>query len=163
MFHDRESTENAYKTLQEKGYTKDEINIVMSGDTLKKQFSGNHKHTEFGTYTIKNATYDSTIVSNDSTIADVIGSNGRSVIERGNVIILVGPISSGISGSGASGIPGGIIAALVDSGFSRASANIYEAGIKKGDIVLGVQIHNEEDAKYLKNDWRTNKVEEIHI
>lgn len=29
MFRDRESTENAYKTMQEKGYTKDEINIIM--------------------------------------------------------------------------------------------------------------------------------------
>lgn len=38
MFRDRESTENAYNTMQEKGYTKDEINLVMSDNTRNKYF-----------------------------------------------------------------------------------------------------------------------------
>lgn len=163
MFHDRESTENAYKTLVEKGYTKDEINLVMTGETLKKHFSGNIRHTEYGAYTTANAVKDSTIGSNLSVIAEEIGTNGRSVVVRGLVIILAGPIASGISGSGASGIPGGIIGALVDSGFSKASANLYENGIKKGNIVIGVQLRNEEDAKYLESNWRTYKAEEFHV
>ena len=35
MFTDRESTENAYNSLHERGYTKDDINLVMSDDTRK--------------------------------------------------------------------------------------------------------------------------------
>lgn len=48
MFRDRESTENAYNTMQERGYTKDDINLVMSDETRKKHFSGDVKETEIG-------------------------------------------------------------------------------------------------------------------
>lgn len=163
MFRDRESTENAYKTLQGKGYKTEEINLVMLGDTLKKHFSGNIKHTEFGAYTTENTAEDTTVGSNLSEIAEVIGANGRSVVVRGLVIILAGPIASGITGSGASGIPGGIKGALIEVGFSKESAELYEIGIKRGDIVIGVQLRNEEDSKYLKDKWYTQKVEEVHF
>ncbi len=33
MFHDRRSTESAYNSMHEKGYTEDEINLVMSKET----------------------------------------------------------------------------------------------------------------------------------
>jgi len=39
MFHDRESTEEAYKALEERGYNRDEINLIMSDETRKKIFS----------------------------------------------------------------------------------------------------------------------------
>lgn len=162
MFHDRESTENAYKTLQEKGYTKDEINLVMSGETLKKQFTGDIKRTDFGRYNPANGGKESADDNTNGVIAGVIASNGRSVVVRGLVINLVGPIASGVSGSGASGIPGGIVGALLDSGFSKASANLYEAGIKKGNIIIGVQLRSEDDNEFLQTNWHTNKAEEIY-
>ena len=48
MFRDRESTEHAYNELQERGYEKDDINLVMSDETRKKHFSGDVKETELG-------------------------------------------------------------------------------------------------------------------
>ncbi len=162
MFQDRESTENAYKTLVEKGYSKDEINLVMTGETLKKYFTGNITHTEYGAYSTKYVVKDPSMDNQESAIAEGIGENGRAVVVRGLVIILAGSIARGICGSGASGIPGGIIGALVDSGFSKASAILYETGIKEGNIIIGVQIRNEEDAKYLETNWCTSKAEEIY-
>ena len=46
MFPDRESTEDAYNDLQERGYAKEDINLVMSDEKRKKHFSGNVKETE---------------------------------------------------------------------------------------------------------------------
>ncbi|WKK74733.2 hypothetical protein QYS49_24000 [Marivirga salinae] len=161
MFQDRDSTENAYKTLQKKGYKKDQINVVMLGETLKKHFISDIKHTKYGAYTTENAIVDPTIENNESVISEVIGANGRSVVVRGLIIILAGPIASGISGSGASGIPGGIMGALENLGFSKESANLYEEGIKKGKIVIGVQLLNEEDDQQIENSLNTKK-EEIH-
>lgn len=163
MFHDRESTENAYKTLLEKGYSKDEINLVMTGETLKKHFSDDIRHTEYGAYTTTYAVKDPSMDNDPSVISEEIEANGRSVVVRGLVVILLGPISSGISGSGASGIPGGITGGLVEAGFSKASANLYEAGIKKGNIVIGVKLRDDEYAQFIKTNWRTTKVEEIHL
>lgn len=39
MFRDRESTESAYNSLQERGYERDDINLIMSDDTRKNHFS----------------------------------------------------------------------------------------------------------------------------
>lgn len=36
MFTDCESTERAYDALHERGYTKDDVNLVMSDETRKK-------------------------------------------------------------------------------------------------------------------------------
>jgi hypothetical protein len=40
--------------------------------------------------------------------------------------------------------------------------NEYESGIKEGNVVILVSPKNDEDAKYLENNWRTKHGEEIH-
>ena len=49
MFRDRESTENAYNALHERGYTKDDVNLVMSDETRKKYYSEEDDDSELGT------------------------------------------------------------------------------------------------------------------
>ena len=39
MFRDKESTEGAYRSLRDRGYTDDEINVMMSDETRDKYFS----------------------------------------------------------------------------------------------------------------------------
>ena len=39
MFRDRESTEGAYQSLRDRGYTDDDINVLMSDETRDKYYS----------------------------------------------------------------------------------------------------------------------------
>ena len=162
MFRDRESTENAYKILQERGYTKDEINLVMSDETRKKYFSGDAKETELGTKAAEGAGKGSAIGGTVGAIVGVIAAIGTSLAIPGLGIIIAGPIAAGLAGAGAGGITGGIIGALVGSGIPEARAKLYESGIKNGSIVMGVNPRNGADAKYFEDNWRTNKGEEVH-
>jgi len=162
MFRDRESTENAYNTLHERGYTKDDINLVMSDETRKKHFSGDVKETEIGTKAAEGAGKGSAIGGTVGAIAGVIAAIGTSLVIPGLGIVRAGPIAAGLAGAGAGGITGGVIGALVGSGIPEERAKLYESGIKSGNIVMGVHPHNEEDAKYVENNWRSNKGEEIH-
>ncbi len=163
MFRDRESTENAYNTLQERGYTKDDINLVMSDETRKKHFSGAAKETEIGTKAAEGAGKGSAIGSTVGAIVGVIAAIGTTLAIPGLGIVIAGPIAAGLAGAGAGGITGGIIGALVGSGIPEARAKLYESGIKNGNIVIGVHPRNDEDAKYFEDNWRTNKGEEIHM
>ena len=163
MFRDRESTENAYKTLQEKGYTTEEINLVMSDETRKKYFSGDAEDTEIGTKAAEGAGKGSAIGGTVGAIVGVIAAIGTSLVIPGLGIVIAGPIAAGLVGAGAGGITGGIIGALVGSGIPEARAKLYESGIKEGNIVMGVNPRNAEDAKYFENDWRKNRGEEIHV
>lgn len=163
MFHDRESTENAYNTLQERGYKNDEINMVMSDETRKKHFSGGDvKDTEIGTKAAEGAGKGSAIGSTVGAIAGVIAAIGTSIAIPGLGIVIAGPIAAGLAGAGAGGITGGVIGALVGSGIPEARAKLYESGIKEGQIVIGVKPRNDEDAEFFENNWRTNEAEEIH-
>ncbi|PKQ46136.1 hypothetical protein CSW08_04655 [Confluentibacter flavum] len=162
MFRDRESTENAYNTLQERGYTKDDINLVMSDETREKHFSGDVEDTEIGTKAAEGAGKGSAIGGTVGAIAGVIAAIGTSLVIPGLGIVIAGPIAAGLAGAGAGGLTGGIIGALVGSGIPEARAKLYESGIKEGQIVIGVKPRNDEDARYFENNWRTNKGEEIY-
>lgn len=162
MFRDRESTENAYNALQERGYEKDDINLVMSDKTRKKHFSNEVEETEVGTKAAESAGKGSAIGGGVGAVAGVIAAIGTSLVIPGLGIVIAGPIAAGIAGAGAGGITGGIIGALVGSGIPEARAKLYESGIEEGQIVIGVRPKNEEDARYLEEDWRNNKAEEIH-
>lgn len=162
MFRDRESTENAYNALQERGYKKDDINVVMSDKTRKKHFSGNDvKDTEIGTKAAEGAGKGSAIGGTVGAIAGVIAAIGTSIAIPGLGIVIAGPIAAGLAGAGAGGITGGVIGALVGSGIPEARAKLYESGIKEGQIVIGVTPRNDEDAEYLENNWRSNEAEKI--
>jgi hypothetical protein len=159
MFADRESTENAYNTLHEKGYTKDEINVIMSDDTRKKHFSDTD--TEIGTKAAEVAGKGSAIGGTIGAIVGIVVAIGTSLVIPGLGLVIAGPIAAGLAGAGAGSITGGVIGALIGSGISEERAKLYESGIKDGHVVLGVHPHNEEDARFFKDHWRTNKIEEV--
>jgi hypothetical protein len=162
MFADRESTESAYNALHERGYTTDDINLVMSDETRKKHFSGDVIETEIGTKAAEGAGKGSAIGSTIGAIAGVVAALGTSLVIPGLGLVVAGPIAAGLAGAGAGGITGGIIGALVGSGIPEERARLYESGVKKGNIVMGVHPRNEADAEYFEKAWRANRGEEIY-
>lgn len=162
MFSDRESTENAYNSMQNKGYTKDDINLVMSDETRAKYFSGKEEDTEIGTKAAEGAGKGSAIGGTIGAVAGIIAAIGTSIVIPGLGIVIAGPIAAGLLGAGAGGITGGVIGALVGAGIPEARAKLYESGIKDGNIVMSVKPRNNEDAEYFEKDWRTNNASEIY-
>lgn len=163
MFRDRVGTEDAFKTLQEIGFTKDEINLVMSDATRKNYFLGAVQETEIGTKASEGAGKGSAIGGAVGAIAGVIAAVGTSIAIPGLGLVIAGPIAVGLAGAGAGGITGGVIGALVGSGIPEARAKLYESGIKEGNIVMGVKPRNDAEAEFLEENWRSNKAEEIHF
>lgn len=163
MFRDRESAENAYNSLHERGYSKDEINLIMSKETREKDYDekGTEK-TEIGTKAAEHAGKGSAIGGTVGAIVGVIAAIGTSVAIPGLGILIAGPLAAGLVGAGAGGVTGGLIGALVGSGIPEARAELYESGIKEGNVVITVTPKNEEDARYLEENWKTNQGEEVH-
>lgn len=162
MFRDRESTENAYSTLKERGYEKDDINLIMSDKTRKEHFSDDVEETEIGTKAAEGAGTGSAIGGAVGAITGVIAAIGTSIAIPGLGLVIAGPIAAGLAGAGAGGITGGVIGALVGMGIPEARAKLYESGIEEGQIVIGVKPRSDEDAEYLENSWHSNAGHEIH-
>ncbi len=163
MFRDRESTENAYNALSERGYSKDDFNLVMSDETRKTHYNEDNaaESTEIGTKAAEHAGKGSAIGGTIGAIVGVVAAIGTSVAIPGLGILIAGPIAAGLAGAGAGGFAGGIIGALVGSGIPEARAKLYESGIKEGNVVISVTPRNDEDREYLEREWKANRGEEI--
>ena len=162
MFADRESAENAYNSLHERGYSKDDINLIMSDETRKKHFSQDVTETEIGTKAAEGAGKGSAIGGTVGAIVGVIAALGTSLVIPGLGLLVAGPLAAGLAGAGAGGIAGGVIGALVGSGIPEERAKVYESGVKDGRIVMGVHPRNDEDANDIEKSWRENRGEEIY-
>ncbi len=162
MFSDRDSAEKAYSTLHERGYTKDDVNLLMSDDTRKKHFSAEHHKTELGNKAMEGLGAGSAIGGTIGAIAGVVAALGTSIVLPGLGLVIAGPIAAGLAGAGAGGITGGLIGALIGWGIPEERAKRYESGLKSGKIVMGVHPRNEDDAKYFENTWRTHKGEDVY-
>jgi hypothetical protein len=161
MFRDRSSAERAYDALHRRGYTKDDVNVIMSDDARKRHFADGDD-TELGSKALEGAGAGSAIGGTLGAIVGAIAAIGTSVALPGLGLIIAGPLAAGLAGAGAGGLTGGLLGALVGSGIPEDRAKVYESGIKEGNIVMGVTPRTAEDADYFENEWRTNSGEHIY-
>jgi hypothetical protein len=152
MYNDRDSAERGYSTLQGRGYTDKDINLLMSDETRDKHFAHQHDSddTELGNKAMEKAGIGSAIGGTVGAVAAAIAAIGSNLILPGLGLVVAGPLAAGLAGAGAGGLTGGLIGALVGSGIPDEHAKEYESGIKQGGIVMGVQPRNEEDARHLQ-------------
>lgn len=162
MFRDRESAERAYNSLSTRGYSKDDVNLVMSDDTRKRHFGEHTKDTDLGDKALEGAGAGSAIGGTLGAIVGAVAAIGTSVALPGLGLIVAGPLAAGLAGAGAGGLTGGLLGALVGSGIPEDRAKEYESGVKEGGIVMGVTPRNEEDARYLESEWRNSHGESIY-
>jgi hypothetical protein len=162
MFNDRESAENAYRALESRGYTKDDVNVLMSDETRKKHFSKESPKTDLGNKAMEGAGKGSAIGGTLGAIVGAVAAIGTSVLIPGLGLIVAGPLAAGLAGAGAGGLTGGLVGALIGSGIPEDRAKKYEAGIKNGGIVMGFHPRNDEDADYFEKQWQNNKKEEVY-
>jgi hypothetical protein len=154
-FSDLQSAERAYKHLRERGYSDDEINIIMSEESMKRYFSDDkNKDSKLGNKAKEGAGTGAAVGGVIGAAAGIIAAIGTSVLIPGVGLVIAGPIAAGLAGAGAGGITGGIVGALVGMGISKEKAKKYEEGIKEGEIVIAVEVRNDDDAVYFENEWR---------
>lgn len=164
MFRDRESAENAYNSTINRGYTKDDVNLLMSDETRNKYFKneGEVVETELGSKALEGAGAGSAIGGTLGAVIAGIAAIGTSVVIPGLGLIVAGPLAAALAGAGAGGLTGGLVGALIGAGIPEERAKLYDEGVRNGGIVMGVNPRNDEDAAYFENEWRNNRGEHIY-
>ena len=155
MFRDKDSTEGAYRSLRDRGYSDDDINVMMSDETRDKYFSDGETELE-GNKALEGTGAGAAIGGTLGAIIGGIAAIGTNVLLPGLGLVVWGPIAAGLAGAGAGGLTGGLVGALIGWGIPEDRAREYETGIREGGTVLGVNPRTDEDADYFENEWRTN-------
>ncbi|HVF48973.1 MAG TPA: CsbD family protein [Pyrinomonadaceae bacterium] len=155
LFRDRDSAESAYRSLADRGYSKEDVNLLMSDKTRDTHFKDDDRDTELGSKALEGAGVGSAIGGTLGGVLGAIAAIGTSIILPGVGLIVAGPLAAGLAGAGAGGLTGGLVGALVGSGIPEDRAKLYDEGIRNGGIVMGVNPRSDEDADYFANDWKT--------
>lgn len=163
LFRDRESAERAYGSLESRGYSKDDVNLLMSEDTRNSWFSNNAENTSgLGDKALEGAGAGSAIGGTIGAVLAAIAAIGTSVVIPGLGLVIAGPLAAALAGAGAGGLTGGLIGALVGSGIPEDRAKEYEEGIKGGGMVMGVNPRSDEDAEYFEREFKNYRGESVY-
>lgn len=89
------------------------------------------------------------------TLAPVLAAAGVFLLLPGLGIIAAGPLAIALTAAGSVGLAGGIIGALKHWGIPADRTEKYEAGVREGGILLGVETHSDIDTTAIKRIWTT--------
>lgn len=155
LFNDRESAEGAFRSLSDRGYTKDDVNVLMSDDTRKRHFAdGDSDVAEAGSKAMEGLGIGSAVGGTLGAIIGAVAAIGTSVLIPGLGLVVAGPIAAALAGAGAGGATGGLVGALVGSGIPEDHAKAYDEGVRKGGIYMGVNAREDADAEHFEREWR---------
>ena len=150
LFKDRESAERAYGSVTSRGYKQDDVNLLMSDETRKKHFTDDGRETELGNKALEGAGTGAAIGGTVGATLAAIAAIGTTLALPGLGLLVAGPIAAALAGAGAGGATGGIIGALIGAGIPEHRAKVYDAGLRGGGILLGVEASKDEDADKLQ-------------
>jgi uncharacterized protein (TIGR02271 family) len=154
LFPDRDSAERAYQDLSARGYSNDDVNLVMADETRKRHFSGSDStKTELGTKAAEGAGVGAGIGGTLGAIAAAVAAVGTSVVLPGVGLVIAGPLAAALVGAGAGGAAGGLLGALIGYGIPEETVKHYEQGIKDGGILMAVKPRTEADTQHFTTNW----------
>ncbi|MEO6362823.1 MAG: hypothetical protein ABIO71_06315, partial [Caldimonas sp.] len=115
LFRDRDSAERAYRSISDRGYGRDDVNVVMSDETRQRHFAGTSdgRDTELGNKAAEGAGIGGAIGGSLGAIAAAIAAVGTTIALPGLGLVIAGPLAAAIAGAGAGAATGGIVGALI--------------------------------------------------
>ena len=161
LFRDRDSAERAYQSVTERGYNRDDVNLVMSDETRKRHFAAGDT-TELGSKAAEGAGIGGAIGGTLGAIAAAVAAVGTSIAIPGLGLIVAGPVAAALAGAGAGAATGGLVGALIGWGIPEERVKRYETGIKEGGILMGVKPRSAEDAEHFERTWRDYSAEDVY-
>lgn len=159
LFRDRDSAERAYNSLADRGYSKDDVTLMMSDDTRQTHFADTD--TELGSKAAEGAGIGAGIGGTIGAVLAGIAAVGTTLVLPGIGLVIAGPIAAALAGAGAGGVAGGLVGALIGAGIPEERVVHYEEGIKNGGILMGVTPRSDDDAAYVERSWSESAGEHI--
>lgn len=145
LFKTRAAAEAAVDAIIKRGYTRDDVSVLMSDSTKNKEFAvqtRSHAADGLGVGGAIGGTIGAVLLA--------IAAVGTSIAIPGLGLVVAGPIAAALAGAGAGGATGGLIGMLVGTGIPEHRARVYDTGVRGGGILLGVEAKTSEEVDKLE-------------
>jgi len=167
VFRDRLDAERAFDYLHAKGYTDNEINVLMSDRTRSTYYPAGTKEENklsAGTMATEGMGVGGAIgTAVGATIAALlaIGTTLAIPLTGGASLLVAGPLAAALAGGGAGAVTGGLIGALVGAGITEQNAQAYDEALRNGGVVLGVTPRTDEHADDIEAKFKEYNGENV--
>src|SRR5947207_14432718 len=145
LFKSKRAAESAVDAIMKRGFTRDDISVLMSDATRSKEFA-----LQTRTHAADGAGIGGAVGGAVGAVLAAIAAVGTTLFLPGINLVIAGPIAAALAGAGAGGATGGVIGALIGAGIPEYRAKVYEAGIRGGGILIGVEARSDEEIDKLE-------------
>jgi len=145
LFKTRAAAEAAVDAIIKRGYTRDDISVLMSDATKNKEFAVQTKSHAADGMGVGGA-----IGGTVGAVLLAIAAVGTSIAIPGIGLVVAGPIAAALAGAGAGATTGGLIGLLIGTGMNDHRAKVYDTGVRGGGILLGVEAKTSDDVDKLE-------------
>ncbi len=145
LFKNKVAAEAAVDALMKRGYSRDDISVLMSDATRSKEFA-----LQTRTHAADGAGIGGAVGGAVGAVLAAIAAVGSTIYLPGINLVIAGPIAAALAGAGAGGATGGLIGGLVGAGIPEYRAKVYDAGLRGGGILLGVEARSDEEIEKLE-------------
>lgn len=145
LFKNRVAAETAVDAILKRGYTRDDISVLMSDATRTKEFALQAK-----SHAADGAGIGGAVGTAVGAALAAIAAVASSIVLPGINLVIAGPIAAALAGAGAGAVTGGVIGALVGAGIPEYRAKVYETGLREGGILIGVEAKSKEEIDTLE-------------
>jgi hypothetical protein len=145
LFKSKVAAESAVDAIMKRGFTRDDISVLMSDATRNKEFA-----LQTRTHAADGLGIGSAVGGAVGAVLAAIAAVGTTLFLPPLNLVIAGPIAAALAGAGAGGATGGLIGALIGAGIPEYRAKVYEAGIRGGGILIGVEARSDEEIDQLE-------------
>lgn len=144
LFKTRTAAEAAVDAIIKRGYTRDDISVLMADSTKNKEFA------------VQTRSHAADGLGIGGAIGGTVGAVLATIVAVATAItipgglVVAGPIAAALAGAGAGGATGGLIGLLIGTGIPEHRAKVYETGVRGGGILLGVEAKDSEEVNKLE-------------
>ncbi|HMF57527.1 MAG TPA: hypothetical protein VK619_14385 [Pyrinomonadaceae bacterium] len=146
LFKSRVAAEAAVDAIIKRGFTRDDISVLMSDATRHKEFA-----VQTRSHVADGAGIGGAVGGTVGAVLAAIAAAAATITfpPLGGLVI-AGPLAAALAGAGAGAATGGVIGALVGAGIPEHRAKVYDAGLQSGGILVGVESKTDEEADKLE-------------
>jgi hypothetical protein len=145
LFKNRVAAEAAVDAIIKRGYTRDDISVLMSDATRSKEFALQTK-----SHAADGAGIGGAVGGAVGAVLAAIVAVGTTIFLPGINLVIAGPIAAALAGAGAGGATGGAIGALIGAGIPEYRAKVYDTELRGGGILVGVEARSDEEVDRLE-------------
>ena len=145
LFKTRAAAEAGVDAVIKRGYTRDDVSVLMSDATKNKEFA-----VQTRSHAVDGLGVGGAIGGTVGAVLAAIAAVGTSIAIPGLGLIVAGPIAAALAGAGAGGATGGLIGLLIGTGIPEHRAKVYETGVRGGGILLGIEAKSPEEVDKLE-------------